>query len=165
MTLTANISLDMTIRETLTTGVADATSPIITHSGWNTQKSLAAATTPPATKVAAFQQALVAGAATIDLTALVGTAGATVNGTGLKVQAVKIQNPSTNTNTLVVKEGATNGYHLLGASFQIILQPGEEVCFLGLDKAPDVASTAKTIDLTDAAVGGTESSNWIILLG
>lgn len=165
MSVTATYSLELTVRETLSTGVPAAERPIVTHSGFNSSGSLSSSTTPPITKVAAFTKALVAGAATIDLTALVGTAGAAVDGTGLKVQAVKVQNPSTNTNTLVIKEGASNGYHLMGASFQITLQPGEEFIWRGIDKAPDVAGSAKTIDLTDAAVGGTESSNWIILLG
>jgi hypothetical protein len=48
----------------------------VTHDLLNTEKVLGAGMTPPATKVAAFQKALAAGVATIDLTALVGTNGA-----------------------------------------------------------------------------------------
>jgi hypothetical protein len=137
----------------------------VSHTAMDTSLALGAATVPPVTKVAAFAKALVAGAGTIDLTALTGTAG-TVDGTGLKVQIFKAINPSTNTNPLIIVPGASSGYNILGATSKVTLNPGEEISWKGYNKAavPDVAAGVKNIDLSDG-VGGTETYNFEIVLG
>ena len=81
---------------------ASTTKRRVTHDQFNTTLELSAASTPPVTKVAALQAALVAGAATIDLENLTGTNGAAVVGTGLRVQAMKVRNPSTNANAITI---------------------------------------------------------------
>lgn len=134
----------------------------VEHTALTKAATLTATSTPPATKVAAFEQALTAGAASIDLTALVGTNGAVVTGLGLKVQAIKIVAKSTNENPITVKVGAANGYALAGANFEVALQPGQEIVMYGNDAAPDIAVDAKTMDVAGT---GTEAVQVIIVMG
>lgn len=164
MSLQVTKALALTAFETIEAGMAAAVGAVITHNGFNTAAKLSSNTVPPVTKMSAFVKALVAGAATIDLTALVGTAGVAVDGTGLKVQAIRIQNPSTNANAVAITPGASNGYLLLGTGWKITLNPGEEFVWVGIDHAsvPDVAAGAKTIDLAGT---GTQSFNVLIILG
>lgn len=165
--LQVNYALTLTARETLVTNVPAATRKTVVHDGFNVAATLKDDTTPPVTKVAAFAKALVNGTATIDLTALTGTGGVTVDGTGLKVQALLVINPSTNTKKLLVKPGASSGYNLFGASSQLKLNPGEALQWLGYDSnnVPDVANNAKAIDLTDDGGNGNESYNFEFILG
>jgi len=164
-TVTYNSAL--TIREVVDLNVPDAANPIINHTGFDESGTLNSTSTPPVTKVACFEKVLVAGAATIDLTALPGTGGGTVDGTGLKVQAIKIRNPAANTNKLHVVPGASAGYNLWGAAFHIILNPGESLLWVGVDHAnvPAVAGGAKNIDISDDGAAGTETHEFQIGLG
>jgi hypothetical protein len=164
--LIVNWQLALTARETLGTNVPAASKPTLVHDAFNSQGTMQTGTTPPATKFAAFQKALVAGVGTIDLTALTGTNGVTVDGTGLKVQAIRIQNPSTNTRAVIVQPGASNGYNIFGGSSLVTINPGEEIVWIGNDSAnvPDVGSSAKNIGLSDGA-SGTDSCNYEIVLG
>lgn len=134
----------------------------ITHTGYNTSANLNAGTTQPATLAAYFLKALSSGAATIDLTALSGTGGVTVDGTGLKVQVAKFKNPSTNANTITVTFGASNAYLLGGAAFKFILQPGMEITVFGNDATPDVGSSTKNIDIAGT---GSQALQCSIVLG
>ena len=140
---------NVTVQETLETGVPaiSAADNGVTHTGYNSSANLNAGTTPPATVCAFFLKALSAGAGTIDLTALPGTLGAAVDGTGLKVQVAKFKNPATNANAITVTFGAANPYLLGGSAFKWILQPGQEITIYGNDATPDVASGAKNIDI------------------
>jgi hypothetical protein len=154
----------VTGRETLETNVpaAAAAKRLVTHDQYNSSAALSSTTTPPVTKCAYFEKALVAGAGAIDLTALVGTNGATVDGTGLKVQVFKVQAKATNANPITLSEGASNGYELLGNAWTMVLQPGQEVMVYGNDATPDVAAGAKTIDLAGT---GTQALEVSIVLG
>lgn len=145
MSVTVKIKSRLDVLETLTAALASDKNVLI--DGASTEKTLNSATTVPATKVAAFTKALSTGAATIDLTALTGTNGATVDFTGLKVQAAKFINPSTNANAITVTFGAATAYLLGGAAFKWILAPGQELLFFGNDAAPDVSASLKNIDL------------------
>ena len=155
---------DLTVVETLTGNRPQATDAKakVTHDILNKTKSLGAATTPPATKVAAFQKALAAGVATIDLTALVGTNGEIVDGSGLKVQCLKVANPVTNANPISITEGAANGYAAFGAGWKLTLSPGMEALLYGDDDAPDVAAGDKNIDLAGT---GSQALDVLIVLG
>lgn len=119
----------------------------VTHNQFNTAQSLTGSTTPPVTKVAAAVVPLVAGAKTIDLTALTGTNGVTVNGTGLKVQILKFKNKSDSANEMSIEPGETNGYDLGGSDMKVTLQPGQEVTLYGNDASPDIGASDKTLDL------------------
>ena len=149
MSVTLSYATNLTVQEVLVTNVpaAAATGKTITHNGYNSSASLTSATTPPVTQCAFFEQALTAGAASIDLTALPGTNGATVDGSGLKVQAIKIKAKSTNANVITVTVGDANGYALAGAGFSVALLAGQEFVFYGNEATPDVGADAKTLDL------------------
>lgn len=122
----------------------------LTIAPMNETQALSASTTPAVTAAASFQQALSGGAATIDLTSLPGLETTdTVSFNTLKVQQMKLQNPSTNANKIVASNGATNPYRLDGATtaWIITLAPGQSV-LLNLANAGDtVGSSHKTIDL------------------
>ena len=111
--------------------------------------TLTASSTVPATKHAEFQKVMSGGAGTIDLTALPGkTVDETINGTGLKVQTAKFRNLPTNANKITIKFGAANPYNLKGSTFTFELLPGQSDLFLGNDATPDIASGARTIDIS-----------------
>jgi hypothetical protein len=161
MSVTVAYSLQLTVNETLT-AAPDAASQVIVHKDYNKAGYLTSLTTPPVTKVSSFLAALTAGAKTIDLRTLTAAGGVALDGNGLKVQCVKINNPSTNTGALTVVPGASNGYNLFGATSKLVLNPGEYIEWVGYDALPDIDATHKTIDLTGT---GTESSEWVIVLG
>ena len=154
----------LTVVETLSTNVPDATAPTVTHNGFNRTATLNASSTPPASKMASFQKALSAGAATIDLTALTGTNGATVDFTGLKMASVKFQNPATNANAITVKAGAATAYLIGGAAWSWILQPGDEFLWESgvVNAAPTVSGSLKSIDLAGT---GSQALNVIMVAG
>lgn len=154
----------LTAKETLSVNVpaADVKKRVVTHDLYNTVSTLNSGTVPPATDMAAFEKALVAGAVTIDLTALTGTNGRVVDGTGLRVQALKFRNKSVNAATLKLKKGGTNGYDGFGALFSITLAPKAEVMILNEDAGGDISSTNKTLDLTGTDV---EVGEFEIILG
>lgn len=153
---------NMTVVETLTTNVPAASTPSVTHNGFNTTQNLNSGTTPPVTQVAAFIQLLSAGAATIDLTALTGTNGSSVSGSGLKIQAIKVIALGTNANPVTLKFGASNPYNLMGSAWQVALSAGEEFLFFGNNAAPTIGGSAKTIDLSGT---GTQGVDVIIVMG
>jgi hypothetical protein len=132
--------------------------------GMNHSATLTGSSTPPVTKVSAFQQALTAGAATIDLTSLPDEDGvaAAVTFSGLKVQWAHFENPSTNANSITISEGASNGYELAGNAWTVTLDPGEQVVYLGNDTSPDVSGTTKNIDLAGT---GTQALNVTLIAG
>lgn len=164
MSVAVTYRSDLTVIETLTGPRPFATDAKakVTHDVLNKTDSLGAATTPPATKVAAFQKALAAGVGTIDLTALVGTNGVAVDGSGLKVQAIKLSNPATNGNPISITEGAANGYAAFGAGWKLTLAPGQEALLYGADATPDVAAGDKNIDLAGT---GSQALDMVIVLG
>lgn len=147
-TNTCQYSSIVTGLQTLDTGISSSASDnTVRHNVINTFQTLNASSTVPVTKMIWVNQALSGGAKTIDLTALTGTNGATVDFTGLKVQVAKFKNPSGNA-AMTVKFGGTNPYNLLGASWTLILLADQEITLYLADAAPDVAGGAKTIDLS-----------------
>lgn len=139
----------VSVIQTLTGDYVNPDDATVTTDQLSESATYTAGTDVPVTKHAAFQQALTAGAATIDLTALPGLTGdETVDGTGLKVQVAKFRNLSTNANDITVTEGASNGYELLGSAFTFILKPGQSLTLFLDDAAPDIASGARTIDVS-----------------
>jgi len=130
-------------------GAASEAARTVTQAGFNAaQRTLKSDTSPPVTCGALFQQALAAGVATIDLTALDGFNDKVVNGTGLRVQLLRVRNPATNANPISIAKGAANGYDGLGAAFGVTLAPGAEVTILTNDAGSDIGSGNKTLDLT-----------------
>jgi hypothetical protein len=156
---TTQLKVDTT--ETLATGVDAASSPIVDHTAFTAKHTLNASSSVPATKCAYDAVALVAGAKTIDLTALVGTNDAAVDGTGLKVQAIKFKNKTGNA-AMTFTEGAATGYELLGNAFTFILLADQEAAFYLHESAPDISGSLKHIDVTGT---GTEEFELSVVMG
>jgi len=154
---------NVTVKETLETGVpaASANKRIVTHDLFNTAKTLNVDSTPPVTKVANFEQALTVGAATIDLTSLAGTNGASIDGTGLRVQMLKLRNKDAN-NPVTIEEGASNGYDGFGSGFSVTIAEEGEVTLLTNDAGTDIGATNKTLDLSGT---GSEEVEVSIVMG
>jgi hypothetical protein len=164
MSVTVAYQAKVAVTETLESNVpaTPTGSRSVVHSAWDSTKSLNAGSTPPATKVAAFQKALAAGVATIDLTALTGTNGATIAGTGLRVQVLRVRNPAANGNPISIAKGAENGYDGLGADFSHTLVPGAEATFFLNDAGSDVGGSNKNLDLAGT---GSQALDVEIVLG
>lgn len=125
----------------------------ITNDQFNSTQKLSAATTPPAAKGWGDD---LSGTQTLDLTALARTVGPTVDATGLKLQALLINNLSP-TATLNVAKGAANGYAINGAAGDFTIPPGGSLQMFFNDGLADIDATHKTLDLTVTPAGsGTE---------
>ena len=163
MTVAASYTANLTVTESLPNQpLVNLSSDSVQYSGLNTSLSLSGTSTPPASVVGILAQALTSGAATIDLTNVPGTNGVAVSGNGLKIRAVKFANPASNANPITIKFGAANPYLLFGASWSIILQPGQEFLAYLKDAAPAIGSGSKNIDLAGT---GTQVLNVLILMG
>ncbi len=113
--------------------------------------TLDASSTPAVSKSWWDDGTLTAGAATIDLTALVRANLPNVDMTGLKVQLFKFIATSTNTAGIRIKVGASNAYNIFGdANGEITLLPGGVHFQYIPEQLPDVASGAKDIDLSSS---------------
>jgi hypothetical protein len=162
MAVSATVNMKIKVRETFAQD--GATSASVYYDDYGIVETWESTiTNHPVTKVSADSIALVAGAKTVDLTALVGTNGAAVDGTGLKVQAVYLENPSTNANSMTFTKGASNGYELMdSATWRIVLKPGQKACLDLYDATPDVAAGVKAIDVVGTS---TQAFKMILLLG
>lgn len=151
-----------TITETLptNTGSASDSKRIVTHDQYDEGATLNSGTTPPVTLQASFLLTLTAGAATIDLRALVGTNGAVVDGNGLKVQICRIKNLGANIMTF--KEGGSNGHNFFTATDGTIVHPGGFVMILSNDNTADIAAADKTWDVTGT---GSQTAEVTIVVG
>lgn len=152
----------LTATETLTNNVPDASSPSVLHNGFDSSFTLNSSSTPAATVMASFNKALSGGAATIDLTALVGTGGGAVSLNGLKVRAIKITAPIGNANPITLVNGASNGHNLTGGAISIVIYPGQEILMYLKDASVAVDGTHKTWDLSGTAA---QSLNFEIIGG
>lgn len=164
MSVQATYASNCTVVETLANNTASAPDATrkVTHSNFNTAVTLNSGSTPPATKVAAFEVALTAGSGSIDLTALTGTNGEAVDGSGLRVQAIKIRNKSTNANAISIAKGASNGYDGFGANFKITLAVGADAMLLSQDAGSDISGTNKIFDLVGT---GSQVLQVLVVLG
>lgn len=156
-------AMQATITETLPNNIdsaPDATRKVV-HSAFNEGSTLTATTTPPVSRTANFVKALTAGAATIDLTAVSGTNGVTVDLSTTKVQVVRIKNLGAN--TLTVKAGASNGHTgIFTATNGTVIQPGGIAMIYSNNQGDTVDATHKTWDLTGT---GTQTAEWTIVTG
>ena len=147
MSVSVNYVSSITVTETLTDQYLSSSDSTLTFNGLNTDTTLTSITSVPVTMHASGRKTMSAGAGTIDLRALPSTNAVSIDGNGLKVQAFKFRNLSTNANNITITAGASNGYLILGTAGSIILYPGCEVqCYLK-DQAADIDATHKTIDI------------------
>lgn len=126
------------------------------------QNTYTQTSTVPAKYYSGQTLALVAGVKTIDLTALPGLQAA-INGTGLKVQALRIRGKTGN-GALTISEGAANPYELFGPANPIVYPAGctKAWQFEFDEKLADIAAGVKNIDLAGT---GTEQFDIEFLLG
>jgi hypothetical protein len=163
MTLSVTFNSQVLVSETFTGGYVNPSANTITLNGLSETITLNGGTTPAVTVQSEFQQALTAGAATIDLTTLPGlTSQETVNGNGLTVQFLKLRNLATNANSITIVKGASNGYALLGSAMSITLAPGQSLTLNGNAATPAISSTAKTLDLTGT---GSQILEVVVVMG
>jgi hypothetical protein len=162
MSVSVNYTSKILTTEVLETNVPAANDKSLQHNGYDTVEARTAASSPPVSKCAFFEKALAAGVATIDLTALVGSNGAAVDGSGLRVQFVKFRNKAANGNVMTLSKGAANGYDGLGASFSVTIPPGGEVLVRAQDGGTDIGGTNKTLDLAGTL---TQIAEMAIVLG
>ncbi len=162
MSVSLTYASNITVAEVLAgnTDSALAASRTVNHNQFNTSLSLTGVTPQPVSKSAFFVQALAAGVATIDLTSLTGANGASVDGTGLKVQAIKIKNLGAN--TMSIAPGAVNGYDGFGSDFKITLSQNQEALLNGNDATPDIGATDLSLDLAGT---GTQTAEISIVMG
>lgn len=161
MSVSAKVTMQCKVIETLSDTSLASSDNTVTHNSFGVQGTVIKSdTTPPATKVSAGVVALSAGAKSLDLTALTGTNGATVDATGLKLQVWMLKNLGANAMTF--SEGASNGYAALGAAFSFILLQNQLAQFYLNDAAPDVAAGDKTIDVAGT---GTQTFQNVMVFG
>ena len=129
-----------------------STSPVVALDAFNGDGPTLTASSPPAVTLESYvEHTLVAGALTLDLTALVNSEGTTIDTTGLKLQTIVIENPAGNAD-MTVGIGASNGYALFGTAGKVEVpasatQDGRMGQVFN-DQTPDVAGGAKEIDIT-----------------
>lgn len=150
-TISALVNSAITVTQTMTGDYISSADNTITLNGLNDSNTYTASTSVPVTKATAFRVTLSSGTGSIDLTALPGlTVNETIDCTGLKLQAMKLRNLSTNANPITIAKGASNGYGLnaAGTTWSLPISPGQSVLFEGKDSSPDVASGARVMDVT-----------------
>lgn len=162
MSLSVSWAMTATITETLpnNTGSAADANRVVTHTNYNESGTLNGATSPVVDDQASFLATLSTGALTINLAALTGTNGATVDLTGKKVQMVRVKNLGAN--DLTIKEGASNGHNFFTATDGTIVRAGGVAMFYYPEGTEDVASGARTWDLSGT---GSQTSEWTIIAG
>jgi plastocyanin len=167
MTISVQTRSEVTTMESISLGPGD--SQTYQHVGMNTTVSgLGAASTPPAAKLAAFATTLASGTATIDLTAVPDSYGASQTLTGLRVQIIKVQAPATNVNPIALTPGsyaAAGGGFVFHSGGSITLNPGDEVLWTNTSgtSAPAVSGSVKTLTLT--GTGSADKLNFTIVAG
>ena len=164
MAVTATSIASLNVKESITTSVGSgAVSDIVEHQQRNSTE-LTASSTVPATTVVDVTHTLSGGALTVDLTALTGTNGSSVDATGLKLQQMTISCPSGNTDAVTFTQGAVNGYSIdsAAASWLIPVQPGGYMVWYGADLAQDVGGSDLAIDLSGT---GSETADVIYVFG
>lgn len=157
MAVTCDYAFKLTGTETLT-NVDGVTTATLVHDAFNETGSLSASTTPAVTMVYDELVALTAGAYTIDLTSLTGSNGAVQDGTGLRVQMIRVKNLGANAMTF--SEGASNGIALACGTF-VVPASGITQMYLA-DASPDIAAGDRTIDVAGT---GTQTFEISIYLG
>lgn len=162
-TLSATVAATCTVTEILdNTPFATSAHKQVIHDMLNQSLTLTTGGSVPITVIAAFNQALTVGAATIDFTSLTGTNGATVSGSGLKLQVAIFLAKSTNANALKIANGTSNGYNGWGSDFAVTLDAAQWVMLYGKDLEADVDGTHKTLTLSGT---GSQSVDVLLLFG
>lgn len=146
-------------------GVAGASGGTVTSTALNPgQQAYSQTGSPPVKYYWSKTIALVAAAATIDLTALAGGLQGDIDASGLKVQRCRFRSVSVGNSAFTISPGAANPYPLFGAANDMVIAAGNtEVLEMGFNGTlADVAAGAKQIDIAGT---GTEQIHCELLLG
>lgn len=163
MALTLTFTPTIQAAETLESGVTFASDTSITHAISDLSLALTGSSSPPVSKIAEGRKAMSGGAGTIDFSAIAGANGATQDMTGLKLRFAIFRNPSTNTGSISIVDGASNGYNIFGdSSGSETLLVGQWLIRYFAGNADAVASGDKTIDIAGT---GTESLDYWLVFG
>ncbi len=153
----------ISVKDAPALGLDQVTDPTVVHSiTLPIPGVLTSATDPPVTKVWSDEVALVAGAKTLDLQALVNDNLPNVDLSGLKIQVLQISCPETNTGPITIVPGAANDYDLGGSSMSMEIDPGDVMILLRNDTAPDVSGANSELDFSGT---GTETFEILIAAG
>lgn len=126
MSATATIDLKLSVLETPSYGLDLASGGTITHVGGSARFQLSASTTPAVSQVWSDTVALSSGSLSIDLTSLSrGSVLSSLDLTGLKVQAIYLEAPSTNSAAVTVEVGASTPYDIFGDADGEVTLPAE----------------------------------------
>lgn len=156
MAVNVSYAATLTLAETPSLGVpAAAANQTVTQNGFNTALNLTASTSPNVKKAVAATVTLTSGAATIDLTSLVGVGGGAVSLSGSKGRFFRFKAPSGNGAGITVSKGASNGFTGLGSAFSVLIPPGGEFTWYDGGNGTAVSGSVKTLDL--AGTGSTDS--------
>lgn len=152
--MSVSVTLDSKIKtiETSDANLVSTQDATRTYNGLDTAVTLNSTSTPDAEDAAYFRITLVAGAATLDLTAMLhqisSTATLSKSASGKKVRAWKFKAPTGNTGNIVVTKGASNGYSPVGTTFTKVIAPGGYSEDYFYTSAGDVGGSAKNLDVT-----------------
>lgn len=151
MTVSAQYDFKLIVTETPALALDLAANPDIIHQITGDSGTLNASSNVTAAAVISDAVTLSAGALTINLTSYSRTTLApAVDFTGTKVKLWKFKALSTNTQTVTISGGASNGYLLFGTAGNCILAPGEVRYGYAPATAPTVSSTLKNIDFASS---------------
>ena len=142
----ARLKISLQAVETLANPAADGVNVNLDELDQGT-RTLNSSSTPAATKHHA-ETITIAGTQTVDLTSLSDVEGTAIDGTGLKVQAVRMIADADNAAAITVAPGASNPYPLFGTSNEVDLAAGAEICHYSPEGLPDVAAAVKEIDIS-----------------
>jgi len=154
----------MGVRELLDLALDQVVEPVIVHSiNVPTGASMTATTTPAATEVWSDRFSLVAGAFTLDFENLVGSNLAAFDASGLRVQAFQISCPESNSDGVIFRPGAVDGYDL-GISIMVNnVEPGDFQLWVFNDSQQSVTTNDRTLDFT--SLGATMEVDILIVFG
>lgn len=153
------------ITETLEGVFVDPTDATVSFSGLDQSFTLTGSTTPPVTKHSEGELTLSSGSGSLNLAALPGkTSEETVNGTGLKLQVLKLRAHEDNANPITVTKGGSNGLGLNAAngSWTWTGDAGQSALYLLDDAGPDIASDKRVFDVTGT---GAQKLEYEIVMG
>ncbi len=91
---------------------------------------------------------------TLDLTSLTDPEGASYDGSGKRIQEIRISAPATNVGDIVVSGGDSDPYYLFGTSNEFDIEPGMVIAIRADDNLPIIA-TSTAVTATDIKFAGT----------
>lgn len=147
MLVNVNIAMRQTIVSTWEAAdLPSAGQQSMTHSQFDTSVNLHVSSDVPVTKKYADE---LTGNQSLDLTALADPEWGTIDGTGLKVQGILVNNLSASA-TLTISDGGANPYSL-NATANLVVKPGASLQMYFADQLADIAAGAKAIDFAITA--------------